>query len=167
MNLKKELLTNRSKENIKRIARHVIASHCFEELLVLIKQSGAPIPERASWVMSHCSDLDPTIIPPHTEVLLLELQKGVSSAVRRNILRVLQSVNIPDHLLGLAANLCFDYLAGTEPVAVKVFAMTILANICQREPDLAPELRLIIEDQLPYASPGFKNRGNKILSRLT
>ncbi len=50
--------------------------------------------------------------------------------------------------------------------AVKAFAMQILCNICEKEPELANELMMIIEDQIPHSSIGFKNRGTKILKLL-
>jgi len=33
--------------------------------------------------------------------------------------------------------------------------MTVLLNIVKKEPDLKKELKILIEDQLPYASAGF------------
>ncbi len=44
--------------------------------------------------------------------------------------------------------------------------MTVLEKICRKIPELKPELRLIIEEQLPHGSAAFKNRGNRILKRL-
>jgi hypothetical protein len=49
---------------------------------------------------------------------------------------------------------------------VKVFGMTVLANLCEKLPELKNELRIIIEDQMPYGSAGFKSRGSKILKKL-
>ena len=68
---------------------------------------------------------------------------------------------------GEAADICFGYLVDhKETIAVRVFAMTVLGNICRREPDLGIELRLVIEEELPYASAGFKSRAKKILAEL-
>ena len=53
-----------------------------------------------------------------------------------------------------------------EPVAVKVFAMTVLYNLSQEIPEIKSELKIVLEDQLPYGSAGFKNRGAKIISKL-
>lgn len=44
--------------------------------------------------------------------------------------------------------------------------MTILHNLSKEHPDLKNELRVAIEEQMPYASAGFKSRGNKILKAL-
>jgi hypothetical protein len=53
-----------------------------------------------------------------------------------------------------------------EPIAVRVFSMSVLANITRHEPDLKKELRIIIEDQLPFASAGFRARAKKVLKEL-
>ena len=44
--------------------------------------------------------------------------------------------------------------------------MTVLYNITLKIPELADELKIIIEDQMPYGSAGFKSRGKKILKGL-
>jgi hypothetical protein len=43
---------------------------------------------------------------------------------------------------------------------------TVLANLVEKQPGLKSELRIIIEDELPYGSAGFLSRGKKILKKL-
>jgi hypothetical protein len=94
-------------------------------------------------------------------------EPGVHVAVRRSAVRMLQHVDIPAGLLGRVATLCFGYLAaGDSPVAVKAFSMTVLARIAEKEPDLGRELRLIIEQQLPYGSKGFCSCAARVLKGL-
>ncbi len=65
------------------------------------------------------------------------------------------------------ADSCFTFLSDPkEPIAVKVFSMSVLANITKKQPELRDELRIVIEDQLPYSTPAFKSRGGKILKEL-
>lgn len=62
----------------------------------------------------------------------------------------------------------FDTLnSGREPVAVKVFSMTVLFNIVQVYPELSEELEISIEEQMPFGSGGFKSRGRKVLKDLS
>ncbi len=80
---------------------------------------------------------------------------------------MLQFIDIPEELLGLTAELCFNFLnSGQESIAVKANAMTVLFNIVKKYPDLKEELKITIEEQLPFGSTGFKNRGSKILKAL-
>jgi hypothetical protein len=119
---------------------------------------------RAAWVMSYCVIKNPVLIESYLEKLIKNLNADVHVAVKRNTVKVLQYVDIPEKLWGRAATACIYLLqSNKEPVAVKVFSMTVLANICKHEPELATELKLIIENQLPFASAGFKARAKKIL----
>ena len=89
------------------------------------------------------------------------------NAVPRNILRILQFVDIPRPLQGIVTNICFDFLISKEiPVAIKAFSMTVLANIAQKEPDLKNEIISTIQIMLPYGSAGIQSRGRKVLKQL-
>jgi hypothetical protein len=63
--------------------------------------------------------------------------------------------------------MCFGYLAtrGT-PIAIQAFSITVLHNVSDNEPGLRRELRLTLEDHLPYASPGYRARAQKVLRDL-
>ncbi len=82
-------------------------------------------------------------------------------------MRLLQFIEIPRSLQGLAVEICFTFLQDTkEPVAIRVFAMTVLTQLSKVSPELKNELIPIIEDQLPYGSPAFISRGRKALKEL-
>lgn len=51
-----------------------------------------------------------------------------------------------------------------EAVAIRVFSMQIVANLSQKYLEIRNELKVIIEDELPYAKPAFVSRGRKILT---
>ena len=106
--------------------------------------------------MSHCADAHPHLIQPHLKPIIKNLQRPIHVVVKRNTVRVLQDIEIPDDLMGILAEPCFEFLTSNqEPVAVKVLSMTILANMAKKLPDFKKELTIIIEDQMPYASAGF------------
>ena len=168
MNIRDTLLAEHSKAQSERIADYIGDSReRFAELTASFLSEDKELSRRAAWALSHCIDRHPALIKPHLEALIRNLRKDVHVAVKRNTVRVLQEVDIPERLLGEIADICFGYLADhQETVAVKVFAMSVLANICRREPDLGNELRLLIEDQLPYASAGFRSRAKRVLKEL-
>lgn len=169
IDLESELLKEHSRAQAQKIADH-IGNHPprFEELIHFILYGKAPIPQRAAWAMSVCVDTHPTLFEPHLKAVIEHLnQPKLHDAVKRNTLRLLQNVDIPEELMGITAHLCFEYLASSaEPIAIKVFAMTVLHHISLKEPDLQNELKIIINTQLPYASAGFKSRAKKILNSL-
>ena len=89
---------------------------------------------------------------------------------KRHFTKILSTRNLneldEDHL-GILIDRCFTWLEDPiYPTAVKMFSMQIIYNYIEAEPDLAPELIAIIENQYAESSPGFKNRGDKILKKL-
>ena len=124
---------------------------------------------RTAWILSHCADAHPEIILPWIAKLVKSASDpNAPGAVQRNVVRVLQYVDIPRVHQGRIADLCFSFLQNPKiPIAVKAFSMTVLANIAAREPDLKHELSLVIEQMLPYGSSGLQSRGKKVLKQLS
>jgi hypothetical protein len=88
--------------------------------------------------------------------------------VKRNTVRLLQYIEIPKKFHGRVADVCFQYLASNEePIAVRVFSMTVLERIVKENPELKRELQIIIEDHLPFASAGYLSRARKVLKNLS
>lgn len=70
-----------------------------------------------------------------------------------------------DHLEKMSR--CFEYVASPEtPIAVKAFSLTVLSNFSTTYPEIASELRLIIEDQWEHATPSFRSRAKKVLKMM-
>ena len=107
---------------------------------------------------------------PHLPALLKNLRRPepIHDAVRRNTLRAASVLEIPDDIAGLAADLAFDYLSSADqPVTVKVYSMTILQRLGQREPAIAEELRLHLGQAIPGSDkPAFRSRLRQVLAAL-
>ncbi len=169
MDLETTLLEKHSKEQMLLIRDYVGNNkERFDELIQLFLQGEYRITQRASWAMIHCVDAHVELIMPYIETLFQNLRReGLHDSIKRNTLRVLQKVDLPEEVLGEAADICFGYLANPkEAVAIRVFSMSVLWNICQQVPELASELKMVIEEFMPYGSAGFKSRGKKILKAI-
>ncbi len=84
--------------------------------------------------------------------------------MKRNVVRILQFVEIPRKLQGVVANLCFELISSIdEPIAVRTFSITVPAKIAQEEPELKKELEIVVRQMLPYATPAFRGRAKKLL----
>ena len=169
MNIREALLQEHSKKQTQVIANYIGSDKIrFKELMGLFLKDTRIITQRAGWVISECCDKYPYLIQPHLEPFILNLQKeGIHDAVKRNTVRILDNQIIPENLCGPLADSCFRFLEGNEPIAIKAFSMTIIANMLNRYPELANELKVILEDQLPYASPGFRGRAMKVLKQIS
>jgi hypothetical protein len=110
----------------------------------------------------------PELITPHLKKILdFVVKLDVHAAVKRNTMRLLQFIDIPKNIHGRVAEIGFNFLNDKkEGIALQVFAMIVLGKIVQHEPELANELRIIIEDRLPYATAGFRSRARKVLKAL-
>ncbi len=123
---------------------------------------------RSSWVVSHCAERHPDLVRPYVGRMIRKMQDpAMHDAVKRNMIRILQFVDLPEQLLGTVAAVCFENLTSARaPIAARVFSMTVLANIAVRKPDLKRELKLVIEQQLPYTTPAFQARARHVLRML-
>ncbi len=169
MDLKKEVLKEHSKAQAHKLADYVGDSASRFKALVEVYLAGPyRITQRAAWPLSICAEKYPDLILPHLKKLLDFLSKpGIHDSVKRNTIRLLQFIAIPKRNYGQVTAICFEYLQSkNEPIAVKVFSMTVLSKIMKDEPDLRNELKLIIEDQMPYGSAGFISRGKKVLKQI-
>ncbi|MEO8167170.1 MAG: hypothetical protein ABI623_02925 [bacterium] len=169
MNLESEILKEHSRSNTIRIAKWIGPDKKrFAQLMKLFLKGEYRVTQRSAWVLMYCADWHPVLIRPYLDKMIDRmLEAGVHVAVKRNVVRILQNVDVPERLAGKVATLCFDFLASQEEtVAVRVFSMTVLARIATKEPELTNELRLLIEQQMPWGTAGFRARGRRILKQL-
>jgi len=168
MDIKKELLKEHSKRQTIRVVNYIGNDpKRFNELVTRFLEGPYRLTQRAAWPLSCCVEAHPDLIKPHLQFILKMLDRtDVHDAAKRNIMRLLQYIEIPKRLYATVINHGFALMDPKEPIAVRVFAMTVLARIAREEPDLKHELRIVMEDQLPFGSAGFKARANTILKTL-
>jgi hypothetical protein len=169
MDLKKMLEKEHSKAQTSAIAEYIGSNaNRFKALVELYLKGDYKITQRAAWPLSICVERKPALIKPHLKKLLNYLQKPeIHDAVKRNTMRLLQFIDIPTAYHGQVVHLCFEYIQDPKvAIAIRVFSMSVLCNMIQEQPDMKKELRIILEDQLPYGSAGFVSRARKILRKL-
>lgn len=168
MDLQKALLEDHSRAQMLKIVKYIGADSLrFKQLIDLFLKGDYRLTQRASWPLSNCVEKHPELLNPYFLVLLDQLSVPAHNAVHRNIVRLLQFVEIPELYSGRVMNLCFDLLMkAKEPVANKAFALTVLGNLAKTFPEIKNEILLCIEDQLPHSSPGFQSRARKVRAVL-
>lgn len=168
MDIRSTLEKGHSKSITSQIVNYVDSNQKrFNELITIFLEGPHRTTQRAAWPLSYAAINHPKLIEPHFSSILKMLdKKDAHDAVKRNIVRLLQFVDIPTKHQGKVVEKCFKLMDPKEPIAVRAFAMTVIANIAKTQPALRSELRIIIEDQLPYGSPGYQSRGKKILRQL-
>ena len=169
MDVYKALLQPQSKALANKIVRYIGEdANRFSELVTVYLKGPYRITQRAAWPLGYCVENHPKLIVPHLKRILDYLKTpGIHDAVKRNTIRLLQFIDIPKKYHGRISSICFDYLQDPkEAVAIRVFSMAVLARVVQHHPDMKHELRLIINDHLPYASAAYRSRARKVLKQL-
>lgn len=158
-----------SKPQVTRILRYIgNDKKRFGQLIELMLTGDPETRRRASWPVSYVSELHPDWILPYLKKVLRHLERpDLHVAEKRNITRLLQWTDIPATLQGPALKLLFPLLtSSSESIAARVFSMTALARICQSHPELARELKMVIEAGIEHGSAGYKSRAKKTLKKL-
>jgi hypothetical protein len=166
MDIEKEILAVRSKEQVVKLVKWVGKDKKrFQQLMKYFLQGEEQLAKKSAWIIGHCAELYPDLVSPWLKPMVKIMQKpGLHGAVKRNVVRILQFVDIPRSLQGVVANLCFELISLIdEPIAVRTFSMIVLAKIAQEEPGLRKELEIVVRQMLPYATPAFRARAKKIL----
>ncbi len=169
MKLREEILKEHSKAQCAIIVKWVGNNQQhFDELFDLFINDEAIVVQRAAWPMSYCVIDHPTFINKHWSSFLKNLSRPkLHDAVKRNSVRLLQHVNIPEKYQGEVMNICFGYVeSATEAVAIKAFSLTILGNLAKQYPEIIPEIKLMIESQLEDQTAAFKSRAKKLFKSV-
>src|ERR1700749_5333372 len=102
MILREQLLKEHSRAGCDRIVRWVGGrQERFDELFRLFLTDEYRVVQRAAWPVSYCVINHPVLIKKHFSNLVKNLRKpGIHDAVKRNSVRLLQSVDIPKRYQG-------------------------------------------------------------------
>ncbi|MEZ4776945.1 MAG: hypothetical protein R3D00_27470 [Bacteroidia bacterium] len=168
MDIKEEILQEHSKEQMRRVADYIGDDpQRVAEMMNIFFHGESKECQRIAWVVSIVGEKYPQRIVPYLPEMLKNLDNPVHDAVIRCTVRFMETLDIPEPLMGEVADRCYAYLQSPQvPVAIRVFAMTVLYNISNTWPELKPELMLIIETHMPFGTAGFLSRGKKLLHKL-
>ncbi|MBS1598144.1 MAG: hypothetical protein JST75_07950 [Bacteroidetes bacterium] len=168
MNIEEMLLVGQSKKQCDKIVKYIgHDKKRFAELMHLFFTGEWRITQRAALPMNNCVKKYPDLINPYFNRLINNLRKKEQhNAVPRNIVRLLQDIEIPKKYHGKIMSICFDYIQSNETaIAIKAFSLTVLENLSKQYPEIFPELKLIIEERWEHETAAFRSRARKILKR--
>lgn len=169
MNFQKFLTGPYSRESVQKIVRQVGNDPArLAEVVKIMLEGPYRRTQRMSAVLSYCIERNPLLIKPHFAAVMKVLSHpNASPFMVRNILRLLQFVDIPEKYAGRLAEQSFNYLKDRKtPIAIQVFAMTVLARMARKHPGLSRELVPLIEELTPYSGAGFNARARGVLADL-
>lgn len=169
MDLKKHVLKENSRANWIQVVDYVGDNpNRFRELMDIFTSTDYRMVQRVSQAIGIIGERQPHLITPYFPTFIELLNNDPIDAVKRNIMRIFQYIDIPENYEGEVFDLGLSYLKSIEtPIAVKAFAMTSLRKICQKYPELTNEVILLIEILVKEkVSAGIISRGSKELKLL-
>ncbi|MBN1186656.1 MAG: hypothetical protein JXB49_30545 [Bacteroidales bacterium] len=138
--------------------------------LVEMAFSGKPkYSERACRIMAMVNQSNKDLVKPYVKKIIHSLN-SLNSSKQMNLLYLLidHAYPLDDDELGILVSFCFDKVAAEKVTpGVKVLSLEVLLVIIKFIPELKDELIILIQDQLPKNSAGFKVRGNRALRFLS
>ncbi len=170
MDIHQQLLKRHSKENTRRITEYIGSDpERYAILMQIFNGEDWVAVQRGAWVVSEVGMKYPELLIPHLDDLISAIEAPPHPAIARNGLKVIAETNIPltEDQEGRVVQLSFELLADPKtPVAIHVYAMQCIANLLPVYPDLAIELKTLIEEGMEHGSPGYLSRGRKILKQI-
>lgn len=165
-NLRESILKEHSKAQCKKIVDWVGDDQKrFDELFDLFLNDEYKITQRAAWPVSYCVLAYPVFIKKRFGELIKNLSKpGIHDSIKRSTVRILQEIVIPKKYHGVVMNTCFQYIESpAEAVAIKAFSLTVLCNLAKIYPDILPEIKLLVKEQMPHQTAAFRSRARQFL----
>jgi len=166
VNIRDALLEVHSKAQAEKICKYVGDDpERFAELMKHLMGHVYRLSQRAAWPISYCIERHPELIEPYWGKLAHQLEReDAHVAVRRNVARLLQFVEIPKRFRGRIFDACYNLLNDPDqPVAVRCFSMTVAANIAKGSAELMSELRMVVTKHPQLATAGFRSRSRRVL----
>ena len=165
VDIREALLAEHSKAQTEKIVDYVGDDReRFAELMGLFLGPVYRVSQRASWAVSNCIERHPDIVKPYYGKMLVQLERDDAHvAVRRNVVRLLQFVEIPPRYKGRVFDACYALLDDPQqPVAVRCFSMSVAANIAKDSPELMNELKLVATKYPQLMTAGVRSRLRRV-----
>ena len=166
MDIREALLAEHSKAQTMKIVRYIDGDPAkFKELMGHFLGDTYRLSQRAAWAVNYCAEHHHDLVKPYFNKLVQQLERDdVHVAVRRNVARMLQFVDIPKQYEGRVFDACYNLVDDPhQPVAVRVFSLTVAAKVARDSPELLDELRLLAAKYPQGSTAGFRSRCLKVL----
>jgi hypothetical protein len=168
LTLQDKLFIENSKSYWIQLSKEVLNENQMEELVGLFLGKDKRMAQRAAAIVMTLADIESELFAPYMHILIKQLRHNPTETQKRNIVRIVDFVEIPTTLEVEIMNFCFQYLENPkESIAVRAFSMRVLGKLHSKYPEIKEELKTLVEMNLDHnPSPGIINCGNKILKSL-
>ena len=103
--------------------------------------------QRAAWPIGIIGEKRFKLIKPYLKKLIDGLSHAKHDAVIRNTLRIFQDMDIPEDLQGDLYDKAIEFFIDLkQPAAIRIFSMSVMANIASPFPELQKEVLELINE---------------------
>ena len=169
MDLIKHLEIENSKANWQVVLDYVGSdANRFRAVTELFITGERHIVQRIGQPFGTIAEKHPHFLFPHIPQLIAYLKTNPIDAVKRNVMRSFQWIELPEEFVGEIFDIGMLFLkTQSEPKAIKVFSLTVLRQICERYPELTNEVIFQLEILMKGdESAGVLSRGTKEMQKL-
>jgi len=168
INLREIISSEMSRKNTDYV-REIILKYpsLFKEALELVLLNEEPISRRAIWALDAISEANPSLMAPHLNILIDNIQRFKHDGLKRHSMRILSRYNIPEEKEVEVLEICLRLVQSEkESIAARVFALDVLYNLSEKEKGLKHELLTVLAVLSDEKSPVMRNHLSKLSSRL-
>lgn len=137
------------------------------DLLVLCLDTKYPFPQYSSWLLAHVADKHTALLSRFQPQLIDIVFESTDHAVQRNITGALLNFPRIAYKEGEWLELLFQFLQDPQvKVALKSYSMKLILGFLDDYPELAGELKSIVENGMEEGSPAYRSGARKVLKHL-
>jgi hypothetical protein len=137
---------------------------CFAETIEIALGNQPLISWRAAWVLYHSMEENDPRLRPQLPILI-EAIKGKTDGHQREILRIIERLDIPEEHEGVLFDTCMNIWEQVGKIpSVRVFAFRIIYRIARKYPELSNEIKYITQTHYTETlSPGIRNSVERMI----
>jgi len=170
MNIRTQLLVAHSRNNADIVQKHVEENPAaLPELMACLGSDEVKVAQRASMVIGNFGRDNPESLAPWWENLFAAADDPVHNAIGRAVIRYFSELDskLPKELEARLVDRCVQAVIDpAEKTATSAFAMKFLTDRAAHYPEHAKRLNAALIRLILSGSPGFQNRGRKMLEQL-
>lgn len=168
MNIKEALMSGKSGFMATAVYQYVVNNpSSFKQLMECFFSHDMRLSQRSVIPVGKIADKHSKMLEPYMKRMLIAQEKPYNTAIRRNVIRTIMLMDLPEKYRGQVFDVCIQYINDVkEAIAVRAFAIAICGDMCKYYPELKDELIEILELHENYGSPGFRSQAKKVKKEL-
>lgn len=168
MKIEEALMTGKSGFMATAVYQYVINNpSAMNQLMDCFFSHDMRLSQRSVITVGKIAEKHSKMLEPYLNKMLKAQEKPYNTAIRRNVIRTIMLMDLPEKYRGQVFDMCVHYINDVkEAIAVRAFAIAICGDMCKYYPELKDELIEILALHENYGSPGFRSQAKRVKKEL-